>query len=431
MSYDHIQPYYDEVSRCSRCGFCQATCPTYQLDNLETDVARGRNTLVRALIEGRTRLDAQAAHMLDACLRCGACVSNCLAGVRTDLVMAAARAEIVDKRGRGPLAWALISVLYPNRFLLNLAMRTAAWLKWLGLGRLAALGVWAGAWGKGLARAQRVVGRMTTSFFSDRLKPGSVLAPYGEKKMTVAYFVGCRTEYLYPFQGEATVEVLRRWGAEVRLLDSPPTCCGLPAHSYGYAKAARGMARTLARSLDAVACDLIVTETGSCYHYLKEIKTLYGSDGEFGPAAKRVADKVAYLSDFLENPGSLPADKPLGRYPRRVVFQDSCQLKHLQKGTADPRRLLKRLEGLELLEAAEADWCCGGAGAYTLTHPVQSEAVLKRKLEHIRATGAEEVVVGCQSCYLQLDWGLRARGLPLKVKHFVEVLEEATRPPLA
>ncbi len=418
--------YYDEVSRCSRCGFCQPTCPTYKLEDGEADVARGRNALVRGVIEGRAVLDADSIRTVDECLRCGACVTACFAGVRTDRIMAAARAFYAEQKGRSRLAGFLMAGLLPRRRLLSALMKVLAWSKRTGLSRLARLAGWAGAWGRGLARAEGLVKEVPTSFFSDRLKPGTVLPALGEKKFTVGYFVGCRTEFLYPRIGLDTVEVLRRFGAEVRLFADPASCCGLPPYSYGYSQATRDLVRRNAEAIVREPCQWVVTEIGSCYHFLKEYGQLYGDDPEFGETARRAADKVVYLADFLAQAG--PPRGLRAAYPRRITFQDSCQLVHLQKSARAPRELLKGLEGVDFREMEEASWCCGGAGAYTVSHPGQSEPILERKLGNLRATGADEVVVACQSCYLQISHGVRSRGMKVKVKHLAEVMEEATRP---
>jgi glycolate oxidase iron-sulfur subunit len=423
MSLAELTQYYQEVSRCSRCGFCQPTCPTYKLHDGETDVARGRNTLVRAVIEGRAELNESSVGMIDECLRCGACVTACFAGVRTDRIMAAARAHYVETKGRGRLVQWLMEKVLPRRTLLTRLMRLAAWSKRLGLSRLSGLMRPFGAWGRGLARAEGMVKAVPTTFFSDQMVPGTRLAPYGEKKATVGYFVGCRTEFLYPGTGKDTVEVLRRCGAEVVLLAEPASCCGLPPYSYGYAAATRELVKRNVLAFDALPCDAVVTEIGSCYHFLREYGVLYGEDPEFGPAARRVSGKVKYLADFVEQAGLGQAS-----YPHKVTFQDSCQLVHLQKTSQAPRDLLKSLEGVDYREMSEAAWCCGGAGAYTFTHPDQAEPMLQRKLANLRATGAEELVVACQSCYLQISHGVREAGMPVKVRHLAEVLEDATRP---
>lgn len=427
MALIDLMRYYDEASRCSRCGFCQPTCPTYREGGAsEPAVARGRNSLARGVMEGTVRLDAGAMLALDECLRCGACVSACFSGVRTDRIVAAVRTHHASSRFMAawrPQALFMRHIL-TRRALLQRLARLAAWGRALGLGRLAlALGRLGGPFAR-LARAESLVPRQLGPFFHQRLAPGSVLPALGQRRARVGYYAGCRTQLLYPELGQATVKVLRRLGCEVRLLPEPPACCGLPPYSYGQAPAARALVAQNLKALDALDVEWVVTETGSCYHFMKEYAHLYGQDPELGEAAGRVSAKVAYLSDVVARMG-FPLAQP--RWGRSVTWQDSCQLAHLQKLDQSPRQVLRALAGVDYREMDEAAWCCGGAGAYTLSHPEQSDPILARKLGKVAATQAQDLVVGCQSCYMQLKHGVRAAGMPVRVLHLAELLEEATR----
>jgi glycolate oxidase iron-sulfur subunit len=421
---DDLGQYYDEVARCSRCGFCQPTCPTYVVTGLETEVARGRNNLVRMAIEGRAGLDTGSMASLDACLRCGACVTACFAGVRTDRIVAAARthAESHKKAAGAHLKAILLRYLLPQRWFLRMAAKgiclfqesgLADWVKsWEALG-----GVFSQA-----ARAVALLPKGSGATFYEGHARGAVLPPYGAQKARIAYYAGCRTDALYPQIGRATVEVLRRLGAEVSLMAEPPTCCGLPAYSYGQDAATRAMVERNARAMAALDVDWVVTETGSCYHFLKEHAVLFGDEPEWGAMARAASAKVLYLADAVERlaPGGVP-----GIWQGKVTFQDSCQLAHLQKIQSSPRRVLASISGLEYKEMENAQSCCGGAGAYTVSHPEMADSILEPKLKKAVDTGAQTLVVACQSCLMHMKAGAQRSGMPMRVLHLAELLDES------
>jgi len=119
------------------------------------------------------------------------------------------------------------------------------------------------------------------------------------------------------------------------------------------------------------------------------------------------------------------AGERLGRLDLRATYQDPCHLAHAQGIRTQPRDLLSRVHGLELIEMADADVCCGSAGSYNLTQPQYSDRLLGRKVDAILATGARAVVSANPGCMLQIEAGLRARGSQLPVLHVVEVLDRA------
>ena len=128
------------------------------------------------------------------------------------------------------------------------------------------------------------------------------------------------------------------------------------------------------------------------------------------------------MTEYL---ATLGGDAPLGRLATRVTYQAPCHLAHAQRINSQPRALLRRVEGLELIEMAESDVCCGSAGSYNLQQPELSDALLARKVDAIVATGADVVVTANPGCMLQVRSGLDERGLRTPVLHVVEVLDRA------
>ena len=110
-----------------------------------------------------------------------------------------------------------------------------------------------------------------------------------------------------------------------------------------------------------------------------------------------------------------------------MTYHDPCHVVHGQKIRNEPRALLAQIPGLEVVELAEADWCCGSAGTYNLTQPEMARRLQERKIAHIRETGAEAVITSNPGCIIQIAQGLRDQGSPIEVRHIVELLDEAYR----
>jgi len=236
----------------------------------------------------------------------------------------------------------------------------------------------------------------------------------------VVYFIGCGTNFQVPRTGEAAFRLLARAGCEVAVF--PNVCCGLPPYSYGDLDAARELTRKNLDLLAAVDGDFLVTECGSCGRFLKQWADLFPAD----PIYQRRAEAwTSRLRDFTELLAELPLPAPPQPYPGRVTYHDPCHLGRGQKIREAPRRLLVEAAGAELVELPEADWCCGGAGSYNLTHPETSSQILDRKLANIAHTGADTLVTACPACMLQIAHGLRRQGSAVTVKHVAEVVAEA------
>jgi glycolate oxidase iron-sulfur subunit len=239
----------------------------------------------------------------------------------------------------------------------------------------------------------------------------------------VAFFFGCIQEAFLSNVNEATIRVLQRNGYEVRF-PRAQTCCGAAALHLGEEEQARLQAR---RNIDAFldcGADVlaIVNNAGGCGAALKEYPHLLRDDPQYAEKARAFAAKVMDVSEFLAE--HLHA-APGGEIQARVVYSDSCHLRHAQKVARQPRDLLRMIPGLELAELEKPDRCCGSAGVYNIQQWETAEAVLDAKMADIDQTGAEIVVVANTGCYMQHVYGAqRSRNHP-RVAHLVELLEES------
>ncbi len=411
---------YDDVTRCNRCGFCQAACPIFRATGHEAGVARGRLALLRALAEKRIEWNDDLEEPLFACLLCGACTSNCFPAVATADLITHARSEYLDRVGRNRLHKLLFEKILPYPGRLRLAAKAAALGKKSGLATVArALGLLR-IFGRDFPRAEGIVERIPTKAFRDQTPPGVV---EGNGSLRIGYFVGCGTDVMCPQAAEATMRILRKLGKTVEVLDN--CCCGLPPLSYGERPAAERLVEKNLRLVGEDKFDAVVTDCSSCAAFLKKYPTLFPnvSPEQRDPrhaAAEKFAALVRDLPELVASTDGLSFPKQ--REKVIATYHDPCHASRGQGLVAQPREILRSIPGLEFRELPEADWCCGGAGSYALSHYDLSRKVLDRKLDNLERTGAELLVTSCPACIIHLSYGVRKRRLPVRVCHISELL---------
>jgi glycolate oxidase iron-sulfur subunit len=410
-----ISALYDEIARCNRCGFCQVACPIFRATGQEAGVARGRIGLLRALIEGRLSWSKDLEEPLFACLLCGACTANCFPAVETADLITTAREEYLDRAGRKRLHRLLFDHLLPYPGRMRLAAKVAALGTYSGLSNvIQALGLLR-IFGRDFPRSEEVVGRFPKKAFRDKVKPG-ILEGQGDS-LRIGYFVGCGTDIMVPRSAEASLRFILEMGKTVHVLAN--CCCGLPALTYGDRKAGRRLAEKNMELISTKALDMIVTDCSSCAGFLKKYPELFAGDQDQYHKANDLSSRVL---DLVELASSM--DKPFARLDQRVIvtYHDPCHASRGQGLVKEPRNILRSLPDVEYRELPEADWCCGGAGSYALSHYDLSMQVLNRKMDHVEKTGADMLVTSCPACIIQLSYGIRLRNLPVRVCHISEVI---------
>ncbi len=415
------KPEYEDYARCIHCGLCLNHCPTYRLWGLEADSPRGRIRQMLLVDEGRLALGDTFVQHIDRCLDCRACETACPSGVEYGKLVEAARAQI-EQNYRRPLASRIARSLvfrhllpHPRRIAavarlarfyqrsgLQRAARRSGVLRWLGL-----------------ADRERLMPSVDGDFFFSKL--GRTFPAIGARRARVALFAGCIAQVSFTALHEATIRVLTANGCEV-IVPSGQLCCGaLPAHA-----GVRDVARELARvNLDAFLredVDAIVTNAAGCGSTLKEYEQLFTVDDPALQAARVFRAKMRDLTEFLDALGLVA---PLGELRLRVTYQDSCHLLHGQKIREAPRRLIRAIPGVELVEMRLADNCCGSAGVYNVTETQTSLDLLEEKMECARATDAAVIVTANPGCLLQMRAGVEIHRTRQEVLHVVELLDRA------
>jgi glycolate oxidase iron-sulfur subunit len=415
----HFQHVYDEVSKCNRCGFCQAHCPIFETTKSEKNVARGHNVHVRKLAEGTLEMSPDFKDPLFECLLCKACVANCFPAVRTDKNVVAGRAEYMKRVGQPKIMRFLFHQLLPDHDKLAKYVRLAALGKNSGMTKLArAMGIL--SWfGKDFDKVEGIVEKLPTTFFRDRTDTLNLEPKKAD--LQVAYFVGCGFNFVLPHVSEATVGVLVQSGARVRVVDN--CCCGLPAYGYGDLEAAQNMAKRNIEALEKMKADAIVTECGSCSAFLKDYPELFENDPAMKERAVRLAKQVKGFSEFMQE--RLPAGASAKPLSGKVTYHDPCHMSRYQNMVKPPRALLKKIPGLTYVEMPEADRCCGAAGSYNVMHYEQSMKVLARKMDNLKKTEAQILATECPGCLIQLSYGVKRAGLGVRVAHISQLVQEA------
>ena len=414
-----ISKVYEEVSKCSRCGYCQPTCPTFSVAGLEQEVARGRNTIVRAVIEGRLEFSKDLKKTLFQCLMCDACVTNCFPGVKTDEVMAVARHEYITRFGQPQLQRYIFKDLLRKPDTLARYVKLASFGKRSGISGLVQVLRILGWFGKNIANAEGLLERIPKTFLRERLHEIDLTPTKRIGK--VAFFLGCGMNFALPHVSEATISIIRKLGYEAEIL--PNYCCGLPGYAYGDLDSVQWFVERNLDILNATDADVIVTDCGSCTSFLHEYPRFVEQNSELAELANTVSDKVQDITTWIaERIDKLnlqaPSDIDL------VTYHDPCHLAHYLNERDPARRILQCLPGVQYTELPEADWCCGGAGSYNIAHYDISMKILQRKMENVQKTDAQILATACPSCLIQLSYGARKHNMSVSVKHVTELVWE-------
>ena len=447
-----VSANYDAIAQCNKCGFCHVACPIFRATGHESGVARGRLALLRGIIEKRVEWNEEMEDPLFTCLGCGACTTNCFGSVPTADLVLNARAEYLDNVGRKPAHRLLFEHLLPYPKRLHVAAKAVALGKNSGASKVAnALGLLR-VFGRDLPKAEGIVDKLPMASFRGTVKPG-VYSGQG-KELRIGYFVGCGIDVIQVESGKASFEALKKIGKTVTVLDN--CCCGLPPWSYGDVENTKNLALKNMKVFSELEVDVIVTDCASCSSFLKKYQKVFKDDEQNLEIAKQQLPLFQDMVEFLASRGddAQKADggsAEIGSYydphaeknegndaegaspgakdkPVVVTYHDPCHAVRGQGIKNEGRDILKKLPGVEFREMAEADWCCGGAGSYALTHYELSQKVLDRKMDNLKKSEADILVTSCPACMIQLSYGIKRHSLKTKVFHISEMIAQMEAP---
>ena len=382
------------LRKCVHCGFCTATCPTYQVLGDDLDSPRGRIYLIKRVLEGapvtgRTRLH------LDRCLTCRACETTCPSGVQYGRLADIGRA-IVEERTARPLldraVRAALSLVLPRTWLFGF---------FLFLGRI----------------FKAVLPQNLRQKIPAKTDPGLWPAPRHARRMLV--LAGCVQPALAPSINAAAARVLDRQG--ISLVEAPGAgCCGGIRFHLNRQEEGRDDMRALIDawwpSIERGEIEAIVMTASGCGTTVKDYGHLLAHDPGYAEKAKRVSLLTRDLSEVLS-----PAELPRVAAGTRVAFQSPCSLQHGQQLDGKVEALLQGA-GFALAPVRDAHLCCGSAGAYSLLQPEISGELRRRKLEALQEGAPASIATANIGCLSHLQGGAA-----VPVRHWIELLDDAAR----
>lgn len=237
--------------------------------------------------------------------------------------------------------------------------------------------------------------------------------------MRLALYVTCLVDLMRPSVGFATLRLLESVGCEV-VVPEGQTCCGQPVWSAGNRDLTADLAMKAIVELEAY--EYVVIPSGSCTDQIRNVyPQLFAQDAEWGPRARRLAERTYELTQFLVD--ILKFDKPLVGFDGSVTYHDSCKGLRGLGIKQQPRDLLLKVAGLSLKEMPDCEECCGFGGAFSLRFGEVSTQIVDRKCESIARVAADAVVGGDMGCLINIEGRLRRRGdVETRVLHIAEVL---------
>ena len=388
------------LRKCVHCGFCTATCPTYQLLGDELDGPRGRIYLIKEMLEG-TRPSHSTQQHLDRCLTCRACETTCPSGVPYGRLLDIGRHHIelvVPRTMRERLL---------RRTLLAIIPRRERFAAFLALGRM----------------LRPVMPAALRRKVPARQHAGHWPAPRHGRRMVV--LTGCVQPAAAPDINAAAARVMDRLG--VSLVSAHDGCCGALAHHLSAQDAAR---ERMKRNIDVwwphieQGIEALVVTASGCGAMIREYGELLRDDPAYARKAARVSELFRDISQVVAQevarPGALLEPAAARTGGRRVAFHSPCTLQHGLKlrGIVEP--LLQRA-GYTLTRVADGHLCCGSAGTYSLLQPKISRQLKDNKLDALQADAPDLIATANIGCLMHL-----ASGADRPVRHWIELLAEAT-----
>lgn len=389
------------LRKCTHCGMCTATCPTYQLLNDELDGPRGRIYLIKQVLEGATPTAKTQLH-LDRCLTCRACETTCPTGVRYGRLVDIGRHLVEERVVRGPIesAW---------RGALNAVIsRSALFGTLLGMGQLAR--------------------PLLPSALKRKVPPAA--APAGPwpaaihaRKMLV--LDGCVQPSLSPATNAAAARVLDRLGISLVRVADAGCCGGVSFHLNLQDKALDVMRRTIDAWWPHIeqGAEAIVIAASGCGVTVKEYGHYLAQDPAYAAKAKRIAESAKDISEVVISEKdrllALVRQSSAVNRHRQVAFHSPCTLQHGLKLKGRVEELLASL-GYSLTQVPDSHLCCGSAGTYSILQPALSQKLLANKIVALEGGQPAAILtanIGCQA-HLQT-----ATSLP--VRHWIEALDDA------
>ena len=400
------------LRKCVHCGFCNSTCPTYNLLGDELDSPRGRIYLIKDMLEKNKPANEKIVKHIDRCLSCYSCMTTCPSGVNYMHLIDHGRAHI-EKTYKRPFKERVI------RDFLSWTLPRARHFKFISIITLF-VKPFAFLFPK---KIREMINLMPKTFQKKTMPKMEVYPAKGRKKAfaRVALLTGCVQKVISPQINEATIRLLNRHGIEV-IVPKSIECCGSLNHHLGKEKVAKETFKNninlwyseyLNNGLDA-----IISNTSGCGTTLKDYGYIFRLDKDFKKKAKTISTLTKDISEYLEEKVKLNfiSPKKIGK-KYKIAYHSACSMQHGQKIHKQPMNLIKKT-GNDVIEIPEGHICCGSAGTYNLLQNKIAKDLLKDKVLNIEKIKPEIISTGNIGCITQI-----ASGTNIPILHTVEIID--------
>ncbi len=382
---------------CVHCGFCTATCPTYQLLNDELDSPRGRIYLIKQVLEGN-KVTKKTQQHLDRCLTCRSCETTCPSGVKYARLIDIGR-KIVDQHIERPLfekvqRYALRKILpYPSRLSLLLKV------------------------GRGLKPLLPLALKNKIPAHSNQ-EPAS---PIKTKNRKMLVLQGCAQSIITPATNLAATQVLEK--LDIELISAPKAgCCGAVSHHLTAENEAKIFIRN---NIDAwwpyveEKAEAIITTASGCGVMVKDYGEILKTDNQYAEKAKRISELTKDISEVISNEDFSQLTEKKSIKKTKISFHSPCTLQHGQKLNGVVEKILMQA-GYNLTTVSDSHLCCGSAGTYSILQPKLSQKLLANKVSALKSEQPDIIATANIGCQMHLDTKTN-----VPVKHWIELLNEA------
>ena len=404
--------------KCVHCGFCNATCPTYQLLGDELDGPRGRIYLIKDMLENNKPANDKIVKHIDRCLSCYSCMTTCPSGVNYMHLIDHGRSHI-EKTYKRPFKDRFmrnfLSIVLSNSFNFKLIAILTLFLKPIRF-----------LFPK---KINEMISIMPIKFPKKTLSTMRVY-PAQKKKKPVARVVlltGCVQKVISPQINEATIRILNRHDIEV-VVPKNINCCGSLNHHLGKSNLANLAFRNnisiwydeyIKNGLDA-----IISNTSGCGTMLKDYGFIFRSNKDFKKKAKKISDLTKDITEYLDENVKLNfITKSKSEKKYRIAYHSACSMQHGQKIHKQPINLIKKT-GNEVFDIPEGHLCCGSAGTYNLLQNDIAKELLKNKISNIEKIEPQIISTGNIGCITQI-----AQGTKIPILHTIEIIDWYTGGP--
>jgi glycolate oxidase iron-sulfur subunit len=396
------------LRKCVHCGFCNATCPTYQIVGDELDGPRGRIYLIKDMLENDKPANEKITKHIDRCLSCYSCMTTCPSGVNYMHLVDHARNHI-EKTFTRPFfdrfIRSLLSKILPSPTLFRMAGYSARLFypfRFLFPKKI-----------------KNMLKYMPNSFPASRQENKEIYPSAGKTYARVALLTGCVQRVISPQINDATIDILNRHGVEV-IVPKQVDCCGSLNHHLGKEDLAHksfiNNINSWFKWYEEKNLDAILVTTSGCGTTLKDYGYIFRDhpDKELRKKAKIVSSLAKDVTEYLGKNIKLNYMKKDKKF--KIAYHSACSMQHGQKIHQQPMDLLKKT-GNEIVEIPDGHLCCGSAGTYNLLQDEMAAELLKRKVSNIDKVKPDFISTGNIGCMTQISSGTQ-----IPIVHTIEIL---------